>query len=319
MLDSASELRSETAQTVQPVKMRESEVNSGIEKRFPGEVADSFESLFARLEAPKRFSRWPSKLVVLLAQPLIGALSHESKKRFEQAVGDRRIFSAEAATGLNVLADLLLYPLLLGAIGALGLGKSIFSQDLHFLFFFGLIAGMMEAAIRLREAILSAKPIGETRLRPSFYGLFFSMGLRFALPSTRKVLRGIPVPVDGFYSEKFVGKRERERRYGTAYTLEDCGSAYLLRFEFPRRLPPVRLKDDPGLGDEMPDYDFHLSLVDGDLVIRGRCLDDRVRKLAIQLASFPLEFTSRIQVQSKIRGFKHRYHNKLLEVILLKN
>jgi hypothetical protein len=101
--------------------------------------------------------------------------------------------------------------------------------------------------------------------------------------------------------------------------VEDWGSAYLLRLEFPRRLPPVRLKDDLGLGDEMPDYDFHLSLVDGDLVVRGRCLDERVRQLAIQLASFPLDFTSRIQVQSKIRGFKYKYHNKLLEVILLKN
>jgi hypothetical protein len=289
------------------------------EKKFPGEAAENFENLLTRLGPRGKLSGLLPKLALFAFQPLLGSLSDEEKKWFEKAGDDRRFFSVEAATGLNIVTNLLMYPALFGIIGALGFGKNVFSPELRFFLFFGLLAAAAEAVFRAREALLFAKPMRETKVRSSLYGFFLSSFLKLVLPSATRVMRQVPVPVDGFYSMGFDAKRERERRYGTAYTLEDLGSAYLLRFEFPRLTPAARLKDEMGLGNEMPDYDFNLSLVDGSFVIKGRCLDERVRKLSIQLASFPLDFTTRIQTTSGIHGFQHRYRSKLLEVLLLKS
>jgi len=133
------------------------------------------------------------------------------------------------------------------------------------------------------------------------------------------MVRNLPIPVDGFYSRGFVDKLERERRYGNVYTVEDRGGALLLRLEFPRSLPDIGVADRQKISDEMPDYDYDLALKSGQFIVRGRCSDERVRKISSSVGAFPPEFTTVIPLQDQIVGFAHKFENKLLEVLLLKD
>ena len=96
------------------------------------------------------------------------------------------------------------------------------------------------------------------------------------------------------------------------------GNAYLVRLEFPRRVPPSAWKQEQGIPDEMPDYDYDLSLRNGSLVIRGKVVDLQVRKLAAVAPSFPPDFTTRIDLEKEVSAFKHRCRDKTLEVVLFK-
>jgi hypothetical protein len=133
------------------------------------------------------------------------------------------------------------------------------------------------------------------------------------------MVRNLPIPVDGFYSRGFVDKLERERRYGNVYTVEDRGGALLLRLEFPRSIPDIGIADRLKISDEMPDYDYDLALKNGQFIVRGRCSDERVRKISSSVGAFPPEFTTVIPLQDRIVGFAHKFENKLLEVLLLKD
>jgi hypothetical protein len=68
----------------------------------------------------------------------------------------------------------------------------------------------------------------------------------------------------------------------------------------------------------MPDYDFDLLLTNGSLVVRGKVADPLVRKVASGAPSFPPDFTTRIDLGAPVTGFKHRYRDKVLEVLLVK-
>ena len=57
--------------------------------------------------------------MVALAQPLLGALPYKQKRAIEQAVADRRFFTAAGATGLNALHNFIIYPIIFVLIGAL--------------------------------------------------------------------------------------------------------------------------------------------------------------------------------------------------------
>jgi hypothetical protein len=129
----------------------------------------------------------------------------------------------------------------------------------------------------------------------------------------------LPVPVDGFYSPGFVEKLERERRYGNVYTIEDRGGAFLLRMEFPRLLPDTGLSFDSQLPSEMSDYDYDLALQNGQFIVKGRCVDEQVRKISSSFGAFPPEFTTVIPLRERVTGFAHRCDDKVLEVFLIKD
>jgi hypothetical protein len=80
------------------------------------------------------------------------------------------------------------------------------------------------------------------------------------------------------------------------------------------------VKEDLGVPDEMPDYDFDLALANGSLVVHGTVADPLVRKVASGAPSFPPDFTTRIELGAPVLGFKHRYRDqeKTLEVLLVK-
>jgi small basic protein len=291
---------------------------------FAGELDVGFDQLLADLGAPRRrrASRLGYAALALLGagQGVLGALSARLKQRLETAVSDRRFFSATLATAANVFLDFVLYPVLLVAFVVAGGRVDLFSGGVHRWVFLGVTLAAVEAAWRLRENFFRGVPFGEAPLRGAVYGpLLLPLGwLVLAVAGKRGAESG--VGFDGFYAgrDHFDEKLERERRYGSVYRLEDRDDAYILRLEFPRALPPSSLADELRLPHEMPDYDYELRLQDGSFVVHGRVVDPQVRKLTAVAPAFPPEFTTRVALRDRVAGFRHRYRDKTLEVILPK-
>ena len=287
-------------------------------KIFPDELPNDFDELVMQFRGGK-LSR-SKRLLIGLAQPVLGALPHKMKKSLESAVQNPVVFSAAGATGLNILHNAVLYPIVLMVLAAVVKGPAVlFSQDINMFVFIGIILALIEGIYRLRDGIFHAKPTEEMKLPAAIYGIPLGILLQPLLAKQTGMVRNLPIPVDGFYSRGFVDKLERERRYGNVYTVEDRGGALLLRLEFPRSLPDIGVADRQKISDEMPDYDYDLALKSGQFIVRGRCSDERVRKISSSVGAFPPEFTTVIPLQGRIVGFAHKFENKLLEVLLLKD
>lgn len=289
------------------------------EKRFPGEISKSYQEILLQFEKRGPLTRTLPRILVLLLQPLLGGLPHQEKKDLEKAVGNTFFFSLIGSTGLNILINTILYPLLLMglAVGLAGV-DILFSQKINSYVLIGVFLSFLEGTYRLREGIFHAKPAGEMDFGSAFYGIPLSYALQPIMARHAGVIRSSPIPVDGFYEKGFVAKLERERRYGNVYTIEDWGSAYFLSLEFPTRVPDIGLPARLQIPDEMPDYDYDLILKDGHFIVKGRCTDERIRKISSSVGAFPPEFTTVIPLQEKVEGFSHRFESKLLEVLLLK-
>lgn len=287
-------------------------------KTFEKELPASFQEISQQFKSAGSLGQGLGKAIVLLAQPVLGALPHGTKKRLEDAVRSP-LFTAAGSTGLNIVHNAVLYPLVCIVIAALYRGPAIiFSQDINSYVLVGILFATFEAVVRLREGIFRLKPTDQMRFPASVYGAPLNLLLQPLLERHGGVIRDTPVPVDGFYSRGFVEKLERERRYGNVYTMEDRGDAFLLRMEFPRRTPDISLAGNHKLPQEMPDYDYDLSLVDSQFVVKGKCTDERLRKISSSVGAFPPEFTTIIPLREKVVGFAHHFENKMLEVFLVK-
>jgi NAD-dependent dihydropyrimidine dehydrogenase PreA subunit len=287
-------------------------------KTFSKELPLSFE------DAAEKYAGAPStmsglvKTAIILLQPVLGALPHNTKKRLEEAV-QTPLFTAAGSTAVNIIHNAILYPLAFMAIAAAIKGPQIiFSQGVNKFVLLGLLLATVEGIFRLKDGFFAAKPANEMKFLPSFYGAPLGMVVDPLLKKYTGVIREIPIPVDGFYSRGFVDKLERERRYGNVYTVEDRGGAFLVRMEFPRRVPDIDVAKRESLPDEMPDYDYDLELRDGQLTVKGKCTDEAVRKMSSSVGAFPPEFVTVIPLRQKAVGFAHRYENKLLEVLVEK-
>jgi hypothetical protein len=126
------------------------------------------------------------------------------------------------------------------------------------------------------------------------------------------------VAFDGFTSALHDEKTERDRRYGTVYTVVDRKNAYLVRLELPRVLPRSALKSVWQLDRAMPDYDYSLKLGSEFLIIRGSVAGEALRRLSYVSASFPADFMTRIDFGEPIDGFVHRLRDKVIELIVFK-
>jgi hypothetical protein len=131
-------------------------------------------------------------------------------------------------------------------------------------------------------------------------------------PTERKVA------FDGFEGTMHEDKTERDRRYGTVYTVAEYGNAYLVRLEMPRKLPQSSLKRLWNLPDEMPDYDYNVMLSDAVLSINASVRGETLRRLSYVSSSFPADFATRIEFAKPVTQFKHRMRDKVLEVIVIK-
>ena len=288
-------------------------------KNFPNELPLSF------AEARKQFQSGGStqpgwfRAAVILAQPLIGALPHGIKKRLELAV-QSPLFTAGGSTAVNIVHNAVLYPLIAAGIGIAWHGDRgfIFDKGLNNYLLVGLLLAVLEGVFRLKDGLFKVKPAEEMNFPPAVYGAPLALVADPLLSKHVGLVREMPIPVEGFYSKGFVDKRERERRYGNIYTVEDFGAAFLMRMEFPRWLPEIGIKNREQLSDEMPDYDYDLSLQDGQLIVKGKLTDEKVRKISSSVGAFPPEFTSVIQFRERISGFVHQFNDKILEVLLVK-
>jgi ferredoxin len=287
-------------------------------KTFPGELDVSFEDARAMLDALPTGGRAWVKWVVALSQPALGALPFSQKKRIEEAIGDRRFFTAAGATGLNILHNMLIYPAVMVAFGALVLKRDVFTTQLTSLIVLGVAIAGLEAVLRMREAVLHAAPLEQVVYRAAAYSP--PLVVLFA-PLTRLMRTSEQVGVmqlGDFHGGEFEDKQERERRYGEVYTLREQGNGFFLRLEFPRRVPHSALKDELRIPDEMPDYDYDLALQNGFIVVKGHVEQPDLRKLAAVSPAFPPDFTTHIKLPAPVAGFKHRFVDKALEVVLVK-
>ncbi len=284
------------------------------EKLFPGELAESYEAARARI-APTQAHLGLGSVAALL-QPLLGALPASTKTALEEALDDPRYFSAASSTGMNVLFNMVLYPALCLAVYT-AMGGELFSQQANTSIFLGLVIASGETAVRLREALFQGASSDEARFRGAPYGLALApLAAPFLSMRSKHSQEQGAIPVEGYYSGEFDEKTERSRRYGEAYSLEEEGNAYLLRLEFPRRVPVSAMKRSLGIGDEMPDYEYELTLREDHFLVKGSVTDPDIRKLAAVSPAFPPDFTKRIPLERPIANFKHRYRDKTLEVIL---
>ena len=288
-------------------------------KTFPNELPVSFEEISNQYRNSGSLGKGLWKFLVLFLQPVLGALPHETKKRLEAAV-QSPLFTAAGSTGLNILHNAILYPLVCMGVAAVLHGPEVlFSQDINMYVLIGILWAVAEGVYRLKDGIIHVKPAEEMIFPASIYGVPLAMILQPLLERQTGVIRDVPIPVDGFYSKGFVEKLERERRYGNVYTVEDRGGAFLLQLEFPRRVPDIGLSSRSQLPNEMPDYDYDLALKDRQFIVKGNLTDERVRKISSSIGAFPPEFTTIIPLQERVVGFAHHFADKLLQVFLLKD
>lgn len=258
------------------------------------------------------------RAAVIILQPVIGALPHGIKQRLEAAI-QSPWFTAAGSTATNIVHNALLYPLISVALAAGSYGPAvIFTPTVNKYFLVGLIFALVEGVFRLRDGIFHVKPADEMRFPASIYGAPLALVAEPLLAKYTGLVRDLPIPVDGFYSDGFVDKLERERRYGNVYTVEDRGGAYLVKMEFPRCMPDIGVAKRAELPDEMPDYDYDLALRNGELIVKGTCSDEQVRKISSSVGAFPPEFTTTIPFDQRVAGFAHQFKDKMLEVLLVK-
>jgi ferredoxin len=290
------------------------------EKHFSGELEADFDTVLGSVDSsPVQIAPTPVQIAFRLGEPVLGAMPDAIKTQLENAVGTTAGFSRIRSTALNMILNLIIYPTVLAAFSVLILGDKLFSQSTGGWIMLGLLIATGEAAWRLREGVIHAKPAGELTYRGCWYGLGLAplggMLVRAGgagRPTQRKVA------FDGFETTMHEDKTERDRRYGTVYTVAEYANAYLVRLEMPRKLPPSSLKRLWNLPDEMPDYDYNIVLGDNVITISASVRGEAIRRLSYVSSSFPADFTTRIEFGKPVGAFKHRMRDKVLEVVVLK-
>jgi hypothetical protein len=126
------------------------------------------------------------------------------------------------------------------------------------------------------------------------------------------------VAFNGFRRGSHDDKLERDRRYGTVYTVIEEPNGYLVRLEMPRQIPASALKTLWDQPREMPDYIYTIALEKNALTIRAGVPDETLRRLAYISTSFPADFLTRIEFRVPVQTFVHRMREKMLEIIVFK-
>ncbi len=290
------------------------------EKHFAGELDDDFDTVLGWVDMkPVQTAPIPVQIAMRLAEPVLGAMPDHIKSGLEDAVGNPLAFSRARATALNLILNLILYPVVLSAFAVVALGDQVFSQATSGWIALGVLIAVLEAVWRLREGILHAQPASALIYRAAIWGIPLA-------PLGALLVRGShfsrvkrTVGFDGFTTDFYDEKVERDRRYGTIYTIQEHANAYLVRLEMPRRIPASSLKRLWSLPDEMPDYDYSIALGDAVLTISASVRGEALRRLSYISSSFPADFTTRIDFDQPVASFKHRLRNKVIEIIVLKS
>jgi hypothetical protein len=283
-------------------------------------LEDDFDTVLGWVDLkPVHSAPVPVQIAMRLGEPVLGAMPDRLKAELEDAVGNPLAFSRSRATALNLILNLIMYPALTTAFAVLVLGDGLFSIATRGWILLGVLLAVIEAVWRLREGILHAQPASELTYRACAWGLLLA-------PLGALLVRGShfsrvkrTVGFDGYTTDFYDEKLERDRRYGSVYTIDEHSNAYLVRLEMPRRVPASSLKRLWNLPDEMPDYDYNISLNDAVLTIAASVRGEAMRRLSYISSSFPADFTTRIDFDQPVTGFRHRLRNKVIEIIVLKN
>jgi hypothetical protein len=195
-----------------------------------------------------------------------------------------------------------------------GGGVSALPGPLEEKHFAGEMEGDFAAAIAMVEP---GGPAGRRRSHRSIWGSLIRLLRldRLRGPATRADRH---VAFDGFSNPMHDEKIERDRRYGTVYTVVEHANAYLVGIEMPRRIPNSSLKELWKLPDEMPDYDYTVTLYEKVLGVRAGVRGDAMRRLSYISSSFPSDFLTRIEFDQPVTSFKHCLLDKVLEIIVFK-
>jgi hypothetical protein len=180
--------------------------------------------------------------------------------------------------------------------------------------FAGEIEGDFEDALSKVEP---GGPAGRLRARRSIWASLLSLARldRLRGPAMRADRH---VAFDGYSNPMHDEKIERDRRYGTVYTVVEHANAYLVRIEMPRRIPSSSLKELWKLPDGMPDYDYTITLHGNVLAVRAGVRGDAMRRLSYISPAFPSDFLTRVEFDQPVRSFKHRMRDKTLEIVVFK-
>ncbi|MGH7778876.1 MAG: hypothetical protein ACREQR_03500, partial [Candidatus Binataceae bacterium] len=288
------------------------------EKHFAGELEENFDTVLEWVDtAPVSRAPLPVRIALRLGEPVLGAMPDFIKASLEAAVGSTAAFSRARSTALNLILNSILYPAIFIAISVLLIGDPLFSLHTRGWILLGVLIAAGEAAWRLREGVVHAKPASELIYRGCWYGLALApLGSLLTRGGRHKTER--KVAFDGFETDIHDDKTERDRRYGTVYTVHEYANAYLVRLEMPRKMPASSLKRIWNLPDEMPDYDYNLALGDSVMAISASVRGEAIRKLSYVSSAFPADFLTRIEFGSAVATFKHRMRNKVLDVIVMK-
>jgi len=288
------------------------------EKHFAGELEEDFDTVLGWIDtAQVSRAPLPVRIALRLGEPVLGAMPNGIKAALEDAVGSTAAFSRARSTALNMILNLILYPAIFIAISVIVIGDPLFSIATRGWILLGVLIASAESAWRLREGIVHAKPASELTYRGCWYGLALApIGSLLTRGGTHQTER--KVAFDGFETDIHDDKTERDRRYGTVYTVREYANAYLVRLEMPRKMPASSLKRIWNLPDEMPDYDYNLNLGDSVLAISASVRGEAIRKLSYVSSAFPADFLTRIEFGTQVAAFKHRMQHKILDVIVMK-
>ena len=289
------------------------------EKHFPGELEEDFDAVLGSVDlSTVKTVPFGMKLILRLLEPVLGAMPDANKRNLEYSVGDPGAFSRERSSALNALVNVILYPAILLVFAVVVMGDGVFSSGTYGWILLGMLIAVGEAIWRMREGILHGKPSKEMTYRAAIYGLAIAPLGSILAGGSKLRSSERKVAFDGFMSDLYDEKTERDRRYGTVYTVSEHANAYLVRLEMPRKLPASSLKRLWNLPDAMPDYDYNIALLDGVLIVSASVRGEALRRLCHVSASCPADFTTRIDFARPVTTFKHRLQNKLLDVIVMK-
>jgi hypothetical protein len=127
------------------------------------------------------------------------------------------------------------------------------------------------------------------------------------------------VAFDGYRSTRHDAKLERDRRYGTIYSVTESAAAYLVRVELPRRLPATSLKQVWHIAAAPPAYEYAVELNHNVIAIQARLRGEALRRLAYVSPSYPSGFLTRIELRQPVERFKDRLRDRTIEVIVFKS
>jgi hypothetical protein len=195
-----------------------------------------------------------------------------------------------------------------------GGGESALPGPLAEKHFAGETAGDFQSALAMVEP---GGPAGRRRGHRTIWGSLVRF-LRLDRMRGPAIRTDRHVAFDGYRNPMHDEKVERDRRYGTVYTVVEHANAYLVTIEMPRRIPASSLKQLWKLPDEMPDYDYTVTLHGNVLAVRAGVRGDAMRRLSYISASFPSDFLTRVEFDRPVTSFKHRMRDKMLEIVVFK-